>query len=166
MPTSLSPPGTPGVPAVSAGSLRERARDPHVYIQLAERLAYWMDRRYVDPILGLVLPGAGDAIGAGIGLLGIYAAFKLRAHPIVIARMLLNLAVDSLLGSIPVLGVVIDFVFRANTRNLDLLRQRGDDLRAARASDYVMVGGAALLFVLALALPLILVVALGIWLAR
>jgi uncharacterized protein DUF4112 len=164
-PTSLSPARAPRDPAVSAGSLRERARDPHAYIQLAERLAYWMDRRYVDPILGLVLPGAGDAIGAGIGLLGIYAAFKLRAHPIVIARMLLNLAVDSLLGSIPVLGVAIDFVFRANTRNLELLRQR-DDLRAARASDYVMVGGAALLFVLALALPLILVVALGIWLSR
>jgi uncharacterized protein DUF4112 len=137
MPTSLSPPDARRDPAVSIGSLRERARDPRAYIQLAERLSYWMDRRYVDPILGLVLPGAGDAIGAGIGLLGIYAAYKLRAHPIVIARMLLNLAIDSLLGSIPVLGVVIDFVFRANTRNLD-----GSALRA-RAGAAVDPGGGA-----------------------
>jgi hypothetical protein len=161
---SLSPPSAPHTPPPARGSLGELARDPESYIRLAERLAYWMDRRYVDPILGFVLPGAGDAIGASIGLLGVYAAFKLRAHPVVIARMLLNLAVDSLLGSIPLLGVVIDFVYRANTRNLALLRQR--DVREARASDYVLVGGAALLFVLALALPVILVVALAVSLSR
>src|SRR5690242_827804 len=61
------------------------------YLRLAERIAYWMDRRYIDPVLGFLLPGAGDAIGAGIGLLGVYAAFRMRAHPVVIARMLVHL---------------------------------------------------------------------------
>src|SRR6187431_662271 len=82
---------------------RPRGPDDDRYLALAERIAYWMDRRYVDPILGFVLPGAGDAIGAGIGLLGIFAAFRMRAHPVVIARMLVHLAVDALLGSIPIL---------------------------------------------------------------
>jgi hypothetical protein len=126
------------------------------YLALAERLAYWMDRRYVDPILGFVLPGAGDAIGAGIGLLGIYAAFRLRAHPIVIARMFINLALDSALGAIPILGAVIDIFYRAHTRNLSLLRDR--DVRRSRPSDWLAVGAAALIFLIALALPIAIVV--------
>ena len=133
------------------------------YLALAEQLAYWMDRRYLDPILGVVLPGAGDVIGALIGLLGIFAAFKLRAHPVVIARMLLNLTVDSVLGAIPVAGMVVDFFYRANTRNLELLRAR--DVRTPRASDYLLVGGAALLFVAALVLPIVLVIWGATWLA-
>lgn len=126
------------------------------YLALAERLAFWMDRRYVDPILGFVLPGAGDAIGAGIGLLGIFAAFRLRAHPIVIARMLIHLAVDSALGSIPVFGAVIDIFYRSHTRNLNLLRAR--DARTPRVSDWFVVGAAALIFLIALALPIVIVI--------
>ena len=153
------------------GFVRRAADDgtpePHAsdnpYLALAERLAYWMDRRYIDPILGVVLPGAGDVLGSLIGLLGIFAAFKLRAHPIVIARMLLNLTVDSVLGAIPVAGMVVDFFYRANSRNLELLRER--DVRTPRASDYLLVGGAALLFVAALVLPIVLVIWGATWLA-
>lgn len=132
------------------------------YLELAERIALWMDRRYVDPILGLLLPGAGDAIGAGIGLLGVFAAFRMRAHPVVIARMLIHLAVDSLLGSIPVLGAIVDFFYKAHTRNLALLRTR--DVRQPRPSDWLTVAAAATLFVGALLLPLVVVALLAAWL--
>jgi hypothetical protein len=132
------------------------------YLELAERLAYWMDRRYVDPILGFLLPGAGDAIGAGIGLLGVYAAFRMRAHPVVIARMLIHLAVDSLLGSIPILGAVADFFYKAHSRNLALLRER--DVRRPRPSDWLTVAAAATLFVGALLLPIVVVGLLAAWL--
>jgi hypothetical protein len=128
------------------------ARNPP--LELAEWLAFWMDRRYIDPLLALLLPGAGDAIGAVIGLLGVFAAFKLRAHPLVIARMLLNLAIDALLGAIPFAGPVFDLFYRANSRNLELLKSR--DVREPRASDVALVGGAALLFVAALLAPLFL----------
>lgn len=124
------------------------------YLALAEWLSYWMDRRYIDPILALLFPAVGDVLGAAIGLLGVFAAVKLRAHPLVIARMLLNLALDALLGSIPLLGPVADLFYRANTRNLALLSSR--DVREARASDTLLVGGAALLFIAALLAPLLL----------
>lgn len=127
-------------------------------LELAERIALWMDRRYVDPILGFILPGAGDAIGAGIGLLGIYSAFRMRAHPIVIARMFINLALDSLIGSIPVLGAFFDIFYRAHTRNLHLLRTR--DVRVPRPTDWLAVAAAALAFVTALLLPVVIVIAL------
>jgi hypothetical protein len=141
------------VPPIPAGAA---ATGENPYLELAEWLARWMDRRYLDPILGLLLPGAGDTIGAVLGLLGVFAAVKLRAHPLVIARMLLNLSVDALLGSIPLLGPVIDLFYRANTRNLELLRTR--DVREPRAADALLVGGAALLFIVALFLPLVLLV--------
>jgi Domain of unknown function (DUF4112) len=146
---------TSPVSTLSGPAPDEAGTDRH-YLELAERLAYWMDRRYIDPILGFVLPGAGDVLGAGIGLLGIYAAFRLRAHPVVIARMLLNLAVDSIIGAIPFLGSFADIFYRANTRNLKLLRSR--DVRVPRPSDWLAVWGAALLFVLALVLPIVVVV--------
>lgn len=127
-------------------------------LELVERLAGWMDRRYVDPILGLLIPGAGDVLGAVVGLFGIVVALRLRAHPIVIARMLLNLAFDALMGAIPFLGDLFDVVYRAQTRNLALLRQRGS--RAARASDWLVVFAAGLVFLVALSLPIVLGAAL------
>lgn len=65
-----------------------------------------------------------------------------------LVRMLLNLALDSTIGAIPVLGDLFDFVWKANVRNLDLLeRHLHDPIRAGR-SDRVFVaplaGAAAL----------------------
>jgi hypothetical protein len=131
-------------------------------LQRLELLAEWMDRRYLDPILGLLLPGAGDAMGAAMGLLGVVSAVRLRAHPIVIARMLLNLALDSVLGAIPLLGAVLDFFYKAHSRNLVLLKTR--DVRKPRASDWLMVGAAGLAFVLALCLPLLVLLGAVTWL--
>jgi Domain of unknown function (DUF4112) len=145
--------------APSSDEQRPERRFPE--LELAERVAFWMDKRYLDPILGFVLPGAGDAIGAVIGLLTIFSAIRMRAHPIIIARMFLNLAFDSVLGSIPLLGAVLDLFYRAHTRNLKLLQTR--DLRATRPSDWVVVGGAVLAFILALCLPIVLVIAAISW---
>ena len=144
-----------GEAASASLSSRGAPPDRNASLELAEWLAHWMDRRYIDPLLALLLPGVGDALGAVIGLLGVFAAFKLRAHPLVIARMLLNLAVDALLGAIPFAGPVFDLFYRANSRNLELLRSR--DVREPRASDVVLVGGAALLFVAALLAPVFLI---------
>lgn len=120
------------------------------------QLTLWLDRRYLDPIVGLLLPGAGDLIGAALGLFGIGVAFRLRAHPLVIARMLLNLAFDAMLGALPFVGDAADFLYRAHQRNLQLLEQRRE--RKASASDWLVVGLSALAFAVALCLPLVLVV--------
>jgi hypothetical protein len=127
-------------------------------LERIERVAHWMDRLYIDPILGLVLPGAGDAIGAAVGLFAIVSAFRMRAHPVVIARMLINLAIDSVIGAIPFIGAVADFFYRAHTRNLRLIKTR--DLREVRASDWLIVAAAAFAFVFALFFPVIVVVVL------
>jgi hypothetical protein len=130
-------------------------------LELVERVAYWMDKRYLDPLLALALPGVGDVLGAVIGLASVVVAVRMRAHPALIARMLIHLAVDALLGSIPFLGPIVDLFYRANSRNLELLRQR--DVWRASSSDWLVVGGAAFAFLLAMILPIVALVAFISW---
>ena len=75
-----------------------------------------------DAVLGLV-PGAGDAISGLLGGYGLYVATRLGAPWVVLVRMLLNLALDLLVGALPVAGDVFDVVWRGNLRNLALLER-------------------------------------------
>jgi hypothetical protein len=117
----------------------------------------------VDPLIGLVLPGAGDLVTTGLGLYLVHLAWRLRLGAVVISRMLLNLAVDALVGSVPVAGDVFDLLHRANLRNLALLREHHQAALEGRrakltARDLALVTGAALLFLAALAAPVVLLV--------
>lgn len=82
----------------------------------------------VDFLLGLV-PGAGDAIS--LGLSGILIATMARngASPKLVLRMLGNVGLDALVGTVPILGNVFDLFFKANQRNLLLMRQYYDEDR-------------------------------------
>ena len=95
----------------------------------------------IDALIGLV-PGIGDAVTTVMALYIVSEARALGAPRSLIARMLANVAVDGLVGAIPVLGDVFDVAFRANRRNMALLRghldrshTRGTAYRM-RASDY------------------------------
>lgn len=81
----------------------------------------------LDPILGLVFPGGGDAIGGVISLSVLFLALQKRLPAWVIGKMVWNLALDAAVGALPVLGDAFDFAFRANQRNLDLLRAHEAD---------------------------------------
>ena len=75
-----------------------------------------------DALIGLV-PGVGDA-ATGLAAAWIVAeAARLGASKGVLARMALNVAVDILLGAVPLVGDVADVAWKANRRNLDLLRR-------------------------------------------
>ena len=111
----------------------------------------------LDPIAGLLVPGLGDFLSAGVGLYIVQVAIRKRLPKIVVARMLLNLGIDTAVGSIPLVGDIFDFAFRANRRNVDLLTARHEAGRG-RAVDWLFVAGAALLFLAALALPIALLV--------
>ena len=99
----------------------------------------------VDRILGFFAPGVGDVIGAALGLYLLTIAGQRRVAPIVIARMLLNLTVDMVVGLIPFAGDLGDFAFRANKRNLALLEARADNQGKATWKDWAAVVGAAAL---------------------
>lgn len=125
---------------------------PDAEIARARRLATVLDRYYLDPILGLIVPGGGDVIGSLLGLYTVILAVRRNVSPVVIGRMLLNLGLDTLVGAVPLLGDLFDVGFKAHTRNLELLEHRTEAGGRATARDWMMVIGAALVFVAAIGL--------------
>lgn len=73
-----------------------------------------------DAIVGL-LPVAGDLATAAVSLHLVGCARKLGADGPLTLRMVANIAIDALIGSIPIVGTVFDVFFRANERNLLLM---------------------------------------------
>ena len=74
----------------------------------------------LDLILGL-FPGLGDAVTSLIALLVVHHAWQSGASKLTLARMLGNVGVDFLIGSVPIAGDLFDFAWKANRRNARLL---------------------------------------------
>jgi hypothetical protein len=129
------------------------------------KLAKVLDNKFLDPLLGFVVPGVGDLIGSVLGLYVVAIAVRRKMSPVVIARMLMNLAIDAASGVVPVVGDAADLVFKANTRNVALLTERAGTGGRATAKDWAMVGGAALAFVGVLALAIYAITAMVRWIA-
>ncbi len=111
----------------------------------ARRVAEVMDRYFVDPILGFLLPGVGDVLGSLIGCYIIVIAHRKGVAPIVIARMVINVLLDAVLGIVPVIGDLADFAFKANTKNLELLEDRHATGKATRADWGIVIATIAAL---------------------
>ncbi|MFK7933382.1 MAG: DUF4112 domain-containing protein [Saprospiraceae bacterium] len=75
-----------------------------------------------DFIMGLV-PGAGDLASFGVSGVLIFAMARHGVSSIVIARMLGNVFLDTVVGSIPIIGNIFDLTYKANTRNVNLLKK-------------------------------------------
>ena len=135
-------------------------------LQRARALAHAMDRAVripgteitvgLDPIIGLI-PGVGDIAGGVLSGYVVLVAVRAGAPTSVIARRVSNVALDSLLGAVPLLGDLFDFGWKANTRNVALLQEHIERPAAARRASRATV--AALLG--ALAFTLVGVVYLG-----
>ena len=123
------------------------------------KLTRVLDHYLVDPVLGLVLPGVGDLIGSMLGLYLVVLAVKRQTSPVILARMLLNLALDAGLGLVPIVGDLADFAFKANEKNLALLSQRPAAGKAT-VRDWLVVSAAALAFIAVIALVIYGIVAL------
>src|SRR5436190_16850465 len=110
----------------SAASRKRRARERLIALTRLMDSAVtlpWLRRGVgLDALLGLV-PVAGDAVSALIGLYSVMQARELGASPWLQARMVGNLLVDAALGAVPVAGDIADVFFRAHRRNLKLLQR-------------------------------------------
>ncbi|MEM6769824.1 MAG: DUF4112 domain-containing protein [Bacteroidota bacterium] len=75
-----------------------------------------------DFLLGL-FPGAGDLISYGFSGILVITMARHGASPMLAARMLLNIALDALVGTVPVLGNIFDLFYKANYRNVELMKE-------------------------------------------
>lgn len=109
-----------------------RGGDPEAALRLIETLASAMDdgvmvpglnvKVPLDPVIGLI-PGLGDVISAAVSGIIILKARDLKVSRVTLARMTLNAGFDALIGAVPLLGDLFDLGFKANKRNLRLLKK-------------------------------------------
>lgn len=95
-----------------------------------QRLARLLDSQFkignfrfgVDPLLGLI-PGIGDFISLMMSGGFIALAAKKGASRKLLILMSLNVLLDAIIGSIPILGQIFDFFYKANNRNARLMQK-------------------------------------------
>ena len=119
-----------------------------------------LDQYFLDPVLGLLIPGGGDVIGALLGMYVVMIAARRKVSPVIIARMLMNLMADMVFGIIPLLGDAFDFGFKANIRNAELLAARVEHGGRATWRDWLVLISAICAFIGVMALVIWGVVAL------
>ncbi len=105
----------------------------------------------LDGIIGLI-PGAGDLSTFAVSGYMLTVMAKNGASGFVLARMILNILVDVIIGMIPFIGDLFDFVFKANTRNLRLMQQYYREGRHRGSAWKVIVPVLVILFLIILAL--------------
>jgi hypothetical protein len=108
------------------------ARETGQSVARLEALAKLMDGAFVlpgtnirmglDGLIGLI-PVAGDVISGLVSSYLIWEARRLGAPTWLIARMTANTLLDTVVGAVPVVGDAFDVLFRANMKNMALLRR-------------------------------------------
>jgi hypothetical protein len=121
--------------------------------QSLEHLAWLMDDLFrvpgigwrfgLDALIGLI-PGLGDTATSIVSFYILASAVRYRVPKVTILRMGLNIGIDYILGSLPVVGDLFDAWWKSNQMNVELLKKRAtvapEDAREARTSDWLFVG--------------------------
>jgi hypothetical protein len=114
----------------------------------------------LDAVLGLI-PGAGDIAGGLLSSFIIVQAANLGAPRSVLARMVMNVAIDSIVGAVPILGDIFDIAWKSNTRNAALLERYATAPVATRRTSRLAVVAAVaavLLIVVAMIVFVVMIV--------
>ena len=100
----------------------------------------------LDPIMGL-LPGGGDTITGGIAAYIVVEAARMGVPREILYKMVTNIAIDSFVGTVPVVGDLFDVGWKANVKNIELL-EKHLDVAESEKSDTLFIFGLILLLTL------------------
>ena len=117
----------------------------------------------LDPILGLV-PGLGDLAGAALSGYIVLVGIQLGASRSVVLRMLANVAIDTVVGAVPLVGDLFDAGWKSNNRNVALIERHVAAPGPTRTSSRLMIGLVALVLLMLAAGSIALTVLLVRWL--
>lgn len=137
----------------------------------AEHLVTLLDDRFripgtdvrfgLDPVIGILFPGIGDAV-TGAGSIGLLALALRRGVPrVILFRMILNILVDVFAGALPIVGDIFDVAYKSNRRNLELIREHEAPESKPTALDYAIVTLGVSLAILSIVVPLVAVFYFG-----
>ena len=103
-------------------SVRRRIEAMEVLLERAFAVPGTSRRIGLDAVIGLV-PVVGDIVAAAMGAWLLWVGRNLGMSKFHLARMTGNLAFDTAIGAVPLLGEAFDFLFRSNTRNLRIVKR-------------------------------------------
>jgi hypothetical protein len=107
-----------------------------------------------DAIIGLI-PGGGDLVTGLMGAAIIFHAHRLRVPKVVQLRMVANVALDMIMGLVPVAGDVADVFWKSNTRNLALIDRFAGGAVRPGAADWLFVSAVIVLLVVMALVPIV-----------
>ncbi len=151
--------------ALPSATLTPEVRTLDHQLQRLRRVGWILDSSFrvpgtkirfgLDPIIGLV-PGLGDLVAGAVSLYIIAQSARLGVPRSLLARMGWNVAVDTLVGEIPILGDLFDVGWKANMRNLALLEEHLQAPTVSRTSNrgFVLLLGLGLVLLTAGAIAL------------
>jgi hypothetical protein len=133
--------------------LPEEKSQPVKIDEQLERLSWLMDdlirvpglgwRFGLDAIVGLV-PGFGDTATSLVSFYVLASAVRYRVPKVTLLRMGINIGIDYLVGSLPLVGDLFDAWWKSNQMNVELLRKRAtvsaSEARKGKLSDWLFVG--------------------------
>ena len=93
----------------------------------------------IDPIIGLI-PGGGDLIGGVISIYIMYAGIKMGMPKATIIRMFGNVALEFVIGCIPIIGDLFDAMWKSNQRNVKLIEGSVMSEEKNALFGYVLIG--------------------------
>jgi hypothetical protein len=93
----------------------------------------------IDPIIGLI-PGGGDLIGGALSIYIMHAGIRMGVPRAVIIRMFGNVALDFIIGCIPIIGDLFDAMWKSNQRNVKLIEQSVMSERKNTIFGFLLIG--------------------------
>jgi len=160
----------------------DERRGPEIWVgkkNLAKWISIWSDTVFevpglgwrfgLDPIIGLV-PLAGDFASAIVSLYILTLAAEMQVPRSTMLRMGLNVAIDYFVGSIPIVGNIFDFAWKANARNMQLLERTLASPPAERRKqslwDWLILGGLLAMLVALFIGSLVAAILIAAWITR
>jgi hypothetical protein len=119
----------------------------------------------IDGIIGLV-PGLGDVLAGLLSLIIPLAAWIRGAPYVTVVRMVVNLTIGVLVGSIPIFGDIFDIAWKPNRRNYRLLVRHLDEPRQHTWRDWAFLWGLVVAMGMVFAVPIMLVIWFLVWLSH
>ncbi|GGD17203.1 DUF4112 domain-containing protein [Aquisalinus flavus] len=124
--------GTPDTDTISPEATYRGDDDKKRRLERLEKLATLLDAQFVipgtgvrfglDSLIGLI-PGIGDTATGIVSLWIVWQGVRLGVGPGTVIRMLVNVLIDTVIGSIPLLGDIFDVAFKANLANIRLIQR-------------------------------------------
>jgi Domain of unknown function (DUF4112) len=93
----------------------------------------------IDPILGLI-PGGGDTVSAALSGYIIIEAARMGLPRKALVQMVMNLVIDTVTGSVPILGDIFDVVSKANLRNMQIVESHAKSPVSTNKVDKLFIG--------------------------